>query len=127
MKIIYCPCGSNNKYTDCCGPYLDGNAIPTTAETLMRSRYTAYNLLRESYLLQTWHVSTRPAQLGLTDETTRKWLGLQIKRHDQQDDSHAIVEFVARYKIGGRAQRMQEVSRFVREDGRWFYVDGVQD
>jgi SEC-C motif domain protein len=124
MKDTLCPCGTNKKYADCCGRYLDGNAIPATAETLMRSRYTAYTLLREDYLLSTWHASTRPAQLGLAEEAASKWLGLQVKRHEQQDDSHAVVEFIARYKVGGRAQRMHEVSRFVREDGRWFYVDG---
>ena len=124
MKIIHCPCGTNKQYADCCGRYLDGNAIPATAEALMRSRYTAYTLLREEYLLNTWHISTRPEQLGLAEEACNKWLGLQIKRHEQQDDTHALVEFVARYKIGGRAHRIHELSRFVREDGRWFYVDG---
>lgn len=124
MKIIHCPCGTNKNYADCCGRYLDGTDIPATAEALMRSRYTAYTLLREDYLLATWHASTRPVQPGLADETTCKWLGLQIKRHEQRDDTHAVVEFVARYKISGRAHRMHEISRFVREDGRWFYVDG---
>ena len=90
----------------------------------MRSRYTAYTMLREDYVLATWHVSTRPVQLGLGDDAASKWLGLEVKRHQQQDDTHAIVEFVARYKLGGRAHRLHEVSRFVREDGRWFYVDG---
>ena len=121
---MLCPCGSNKQYADCCGRYLDCNEIPATAEILMRSRYTAYTLLREDYLLASWHVSTRQAQLGLTEETASKWLGLQVKRHEQQDDSHAVVEFIARYKVGGRAHRLHEVSRFVREDGRWFYVDG---
>jgi SEC-C motif domain protein len=90
----------------------------------MRSRYTAYTLLRESYLLATWHVSTRPVQLGLAEDAASKWLGLQVKQHQQQDDSHAVVEFIARYKVAGRAHRLHEVSRFVREDGRWFYLDG---
>ena len=90
----------------------------------MRSRYTAYTLLREDYLLATWYASTRPDKLGLADEPQGKWLGLEIKRHQQQDDTHAIVEFVARHKIGGRAYRMHEVSHFVREDDRWFYVNG---
>ena len=90
----------------------------------MRSRYTAYALLREDYLLATWHASTRPARLDLTAEAPSKWLGLEIKRHEQQDAEHAVVEFVARYKVAGRAHRLHEVSRFVREDGRWFYVDG---
>lgn len=127
MKDILCRCDTDKKFADCCGRYLDGNAIPATAEALMRSRYTAYTLLREDYLLATWHVSTRPAQLGLAAEAASKWLRLQVKRHEQQDDSHAVVEFVARYKIGGRAHRLHEVSRFVREDGRWFYVDGDLD
>ena len=119
-----CPCESNKKYADCCGRYLVDNEIPATAETLMRSRYAAYTLLREDYLLATWHISTRPEKLGLAEEASNKWLGLQIKRHEQQDDTHALVEFVARYKVGGRAHRLHEVSRFVLEEGRWFYVDG---
>jgi len=90
----------------------------------MRSRYTAYTLLREDYLLATWHTSTRPRSLNLAADAATKWIGLEVKRHEQQDADHAIVEFVARYKVNGRAHRLHEVSRFVREDGRWFYVDG---
>ncbi len=93
----------------------------------MRSRYTAYTQLREDYLLQTWHPSTRPASLGLAEEAPTKWLGLDVKRHEQQDADHAIVEFIARYKVNGRAHRLHEVSRFVCEEGRWFYVDGIVD
>ena len=74
--------------------------------------------------MATWHASTRPQQIELAAETTTKWLGLQVNRHEQKDDTHALVEFIARYKVGGRAHRMHETSRFVREDGRWFYVDG---
>ncbi len=90
----------------------------------MRSRYTAYTLQREDYLLATWHASTRPAALGLADEAPAKWLGLEVKRLALQDAEHATVEFVARQKVGGRAFRLHETSRFVREEGRWFYVDG---
>ena len=125
MKDNLCPCGSIKKFNACCGRYLNGAEPPPDSEALMRSRYTAYTLLREDYLLTTWHASTRPAQLALADDAASKWLGLQVKRHEQQDDTHALVEFVARCKIGGRAHRMHEVSRFVRENGRWFYVDGV--
>ncbi|HUX91344.1 MAG TPA: YchJ family metal-binding protein [Gallionellaceae bacterium] len=120
-----CPCGSQKKYAGCCGPYLDGNVIPATAEALMRSRYTAYTLLREEYLLASWHASSMPETLNLAAEAPGQWLGLEIKRHQQQDADHAQVEFVARYKVAGRAHRMHELSRFVREDGRWFYVDGA--
>ena len=123
-KTIICPCGSDKKYPDCCGRYIDSGEIAPTAEALMRSRYTAYTMLREDYVRSTWHSSTRPAALGLADDAATKWLGLEVKRHEQQDADHAIVEFVARYKVNGRAHRLHEVSRFVREQGRWFYVDG---
>ncbi|MFA7400637.1 MAG: YchJ family metal-binding protein [Sideroxydans sp.] len=124
QNSIICPCGSTKPYTACCAPYIEGNAPAPTAEALMRSRYTAYTLLREDYLLATWHTSTRPTSLDLAADTATKWIGLEVRRHEQQDADHAIVEFVARYKVNGRAHRLQEVSRFVRENGRWFYVDG---
>jgi SEC-C motif domain protein len=119
-----CPCGSGKSLTSCCGPHLDNGEPAPTAEALMRSRYSAYVALREDYLLATWHPTTRPTTLDLAHEAPTKWLGLDVRRHEQQDADHAIVEFVARYKINGRAHRLQEVSRFVREDGRWLYLDG---
>ncbi len=124
-KIIDCPCsGGGKNYADCCGRYLDdGEKIPT-AEALMRSRYTAYTLLREDYLLATWCQSTRPASLGLASEPRSKWIGLEVRRHEQLDSNQAVVEFVARYKVGGRAYRLHESSRFVRKAGQWFYVNG---
>ena len=90
----------------------------------MRSRYSAYVLGLAPYLLATWHASTRPTALDLDKETSPRWLGLDIKRHQATGPDSAVVEFVARYKTGGRAHRLHEVSRFVREDGRWYYVDG---
>ncbi len=124
-KLMDCPCGSGKEFGGCCARYFEGAEVAPTAEALMRSRYTAYTLQREDYLLSTWHASTRPAQLGLAEEPPTKWLGLEVKRHEQQDEDHAIVEFVARYKVNGRAHRLHEVSRFVREAGQWFYVDGA--
>ncbi len=104
--------------------YIDGGEVAPTAEALMRSRYTAYTMLREEYLLATWHPSTRPALLGLAEDAPTKWLGLEVRRHEQRDEHHAIVEFVARYKVNGRACRLHEVSRFVSEAACWYYVDG---
>lgn len=89
----------------------------------MRSRYSAYVLGLEPYLLQTWAEETRPAALGLNEQPQPKWLGLEV-RHAAESGDTAVVEFVARYKINGRAERMQERSRFVRRDGRWYYIDG---
>ena len=90
----------------------------------MRSRYSAYFLALEPYLLATWHASTRPSPPLFDEAQNPRWLGLEIKRHETTGSDSAIVEFVARYKVGGRAHRLHETSRFVREDGRWFYVDG---
>jgi SEC-C motif-containing protein len=124
-QSILCPCGNANKeYTDCCARYLNGREDAATAEALMRSRYTAYTLENEDYLLATWHPSTRPDSLKLADGPHKKWLGLRVSRHEQTGENHSVVEFVARYKVGGRAHRLHEISRFVRESGRWFYVDG---
>jgi len=89
----------------------------------MRSRYSAFALDLTDYLLATWHASTRPPRLD-ANEPGLKWLGLDVRRHSAPDADHATVEFVARNKLGGRARRLHELSRFTREDGRWFYVDG---
>lgn len=94
-----------------------------SAEALMRSRYTAYVRERFDYLLATWHASTRPATLE-RDEPLPRWLGLEVRRSDVVDAGHAKVEFVARYRLAGRGHRLHETSRFVCEDGRWFYLDG---
>ena len=96
------------------------------AESLMRSRYSAYARGLEDYLLATWHPSTRPGPLDLGAAPQPKWLGLEIKACSERGDA-ATVEFVARCRIGGRARRLHEVSRFLRENGRWYYVDGVID
>lgn len=89
----------------------------------MRSRYSAYVLKMTPYLLHTWHPDSRPATLELATDHT-KWLGLEVKKHTVESENGATVEFVARYKIDGRAHRLHEISRFVREDGQWFYLDG---
>jgi SEC-C motif-containing protein len=117
-----CPCGGS-AYAACCGRFIEGGAIPQTAEELMRSRYTAYTQRNEPYLKATWHASTRPDDPVTQDDEGMKWLGLEVRKHAPAGDD-ATVEFVARYKVGGRAHRLHEVSRFVREEGRWFYVDG---
>ncbi len=92
----------------------------------MRSRYSAYVLKLHDYLLATWHESTRPGSLvDSQEDTPTRWLDLTVKRHEQSDATHAIVEFVARFRTDGRGHRLHETSRFVREDGRWFYVDGA--
>ena len=117
-----CPCGRPLAYATCCGRWHAGEPAPD-AEALMRSRYSAYVLGLRDYLLATWHASTRPATLEL--ESGVKWLGLEVRAHRAIDADHAEVEFVARSRLAGRASRLHERSRFVREGGQWFYVGAV--
>jgi SEC-C motif-containing protein len=127
-----CPCGHADakgrllSYDRCCGRYIDHwEALPAPdAEALMRSRYTAFVREDATYLLATWHGSQRPQALDF--EPAARWLGLEVKAFEPTGEDTAEVEFVARYRLAGRAVRLHERSRFVREGGRWYYVDGEQ-
>ncbi len=134
MKPVPCPCGGAS-YAACCQPFHSGAAIPASAEQLMRSRYSAYTLRMEDYLKATWHPSTRPTDAIVDPDERLQWLGLEVKsglrlrqRKEETEPDSDSVEFVARYRVNGRAHRLHELSRFVREreDGvaRWYYLDG---
>ena len=123
MSESACPCGSGRTLKDCCGRHHAGEPAPD-AERLMRSRYSAYVLGLGDYLRATWHPDTCPASLDLDVPPRPQWLGLSVKAHRPLDATHATVEFVARYKLNGRAFRLHETSRFEKLDGRWRYVDG---
>lgn len=86
----------------------------------MRSRYSAYVVGLIDYLLATWHPSSSPGDLDLPPV---KWLGLEV-RHAETSGDAGMVEFVARCRVNGRAQRLHESSRFIRQDRRWYYIDG---
>jgi len=120
-----CPCGSGDGYDVCCGALHAGRRPAPTAEALMRSRYTAFAVRDAAYLLATWHPSNRPDVLDLDDDVT--WRRLEIVRTDAGGpwDEEGLVEFVAHYAEPAGRGRLHETSRFVREDGRWLYVDGV--
>jgi SEC-C motif-containing protein len=122
MPDDVCPCGSGGSYADCCGRFIEGAELPRTAEELMRSRYSAYVRGETGYLVATWHPTTRPANLDLAEPAT--WLGLRIVAREAggAEDATGVVEFVARYKIGGKAHRLHEHSRFRRHGGRWVYI-----
>lgn len=119
-----CPCGSNLTGQDCCIAILEGKSEAGTAKALMRSRYTAYTLRNSDYLLGTWHPAYRPASLEFM--TDQKWLGLKIMAIEagQVGNDQGNVEFVARYKIAGRAHRLHEISQFEKLGGRWVYLHG---
>lgn len=119
-----CVCESGKPYAECCAPYHAGTPAPN-AEALMRSRYSAYVLGFESYVLSTWHPDKRPISLNLDKDPPIKWLGLQVKRSEQRDATHALVEFVARYKLNGKGERLHEISTFVKVNDAWYYLNGV--
>ncbi len=118
-----CPCDGEQLYAACCGPWhagLSASVHAPTPEALMRSRYSAYVMGLIDYLMATWHPSTSPGDLELSPV---KWLGLEV-RHTETGGDAGVVEFVARCRTSNGAQRLHESSRFVRQDGRWYYIDG---
>lgn len=126
-----CPCrdgdtdadGTQIAYSVCCQPFHDGldtGVHAPTPEALMRSRYSAYVLGRADYLLATWLPETAPGELDISPV---KWLGLQIRNAESAGEA-GVVEFVARCRVNGRAQRLHEISRFLLHEGRWYYIDG---
>ena len=119
-----CPCESGKLYKHCCQPLIERTGDAATAEQLMRSRYSAFVSAKEDYLRYSWHPDTCPKTIHL--DTDSKWLGLKIKytTGGGESDNSGTVEFVARYKIMGKAHRIHETSRFTRIDGRWVYLDG---
>ncbi len=125
-----CPCGSGSLLTECCGPYLDAVASAPTAEALMRSRYTAHVLGRYDYLDETVHPDIRDEadhnEMRKWSEAV-EWLGLDIlsTKDGKEDQQTGEVSFTARYSVNGMPQELREDAFFRRENGRWFYADGV--
>ena len=122
-----CPCGQPFTYTNCCEPYLNLTKIAPSPLALMRSRYTAYVLENEAYLLATWHHTTRPEALNLTNNPIKtKWIRLEILNSTQQAQTGS-VNFVAYYKENGRLLKLSENSHFVFENQRYYYVCCVEE
>lgn len=128
-----CPCLSGETYGACCGRFHVGLAAggpdavtAPTAEALMRSRYAAFVVGDADYLLATWHPSTRPADLDLDDDVTWRRLDVVATSAGGPLDRTGVVEFVAHFRSAETRERgsLHEVSSFVREGGRWYYVDG---
>jgi SEC-C motif-containing protein len=122
MKMIEpCPCGLDKTYQDCCYAYHSGEATAQSPEALMRSRYSAFVGRLASYLEATWHSSSRPPLLDLSDSPN--WLKLQVIS-SSVDQNKGQVHFRAFYKDGNDVAFMEEQSDFVQEDGKWYYLDG---
>ena len=122
---LSCPCGSIS-YKECCGIYHSGEQSAPNAEKLMRSRYSAYVLKDDAYLLKTWQKEHCPLEPLFDIQDKTQWMGLTIKSfHENKTQKSATVEFVAIYKINGKAHRLHEISNFVIENDQWVYVDGT--
>lgn len=122
-----CPCGSGRDYAHCCGVFHRGERLATTAEALMRSRYAAYVHGNSAYLMQTWHASTRPEQLALSDQPVWQRLEILDCVAGQVGDIDGVVEFIAQYQSEQGPGSLRERSRFRCEQGAWFYLDGQVD
>ncbi len=123
-----CPCGSGSSYDECCGPLHTGATIASTAEQLMRSRYTAFVLNDDDYLLKSWHPSRRPTSIELHPGI--EWRRLQVRETagGTPTDDSGTVEFIAHFWDPEHQQyeRHHEISRFVRHKDRWLYVEPVE-
>jgi SEC-C motif domain protein len=133
MDAERCPCQSGLDYAECCGPAHRGERAPSTAEALMRSRYSAYATGEADYLLDTWDSATRPRELTLVQG--RRWVGLEIlgKTGGGLGETTATVEFAAHWRDAaepgensGRRGVQRENSRFQRDGQRWFYTGPVR-
>lgn len=124
---MQCPCGSGDTYRVCCQSFIEAKAIPTTAEQLMRSRFSAYALKNADYLFHSYAKESRGdnSLVDIQDWAEQTlWLALVIISTEQSDDEFHYVEFAATYLTGNELWQMQENSRFIKEDGKWCYVDG---
>jgi len=121
-----CPCGSGLAYAACCGPFHAGDAKAPTAEALMRSRYSAFAVGDEAYLLRTWHPATRPDRIGL-GEDDRRWKGLDILATTGGTPlhTHGTVHFRARFSGAEGPGSQTENSTFERVGADWYYVDAL--
>ncbi|PDP84571.1 hypothetical protein CQJ94_28130 [Glycomyces fuscus] len=122
-----CPCGGSAAYRDCCGRLHSGRATASTAEQLMRSRYSAFAVGDRDYLLRTWHPSTRPRSLDLDPGT--EWVRLEVLSATGGTPFHneGTVAFRAVHRAGAREGVLDEHSRFVRHEGGWVYLDAIAD
>jgi SEC-C motif-containing protein len=125
-----CPCGSGRLLSACCEPYLSGTSPAPTAEALMRARYSAFATGRIDYLEETLLPETRHDfdRAHVTDWAgSSQWIGLEVLAVSDggEGDDEGMVEFVAHFTVGGRDHHHHEKSRFVKRDGRWWYLDGV--
>ncbi len=122
---VQCPCGSGRLFTECCRPVIEKHERASSPEELMRSRYTAFTLGNNRYLMESWAEETRPREIN-ADEGAIQWLGLTVESCEggEDDSKEGTVTFTARFLSGRHLCSLHERSRFIRKKGLWFYLDG---
>ena len=128
-KKVFCYCGSQRFYEECCFPFISGNLKPETPAQLMRSRYSAFCIKDIEYLISTHHFSKhQPNEREILLQTIHEtqWFGLKVLKTDTSQINHGIgyVEFAAFYKNSEIGQ-LHENSKFIYENGQWYYLDGI--
>jgi SEC-C motif domain protein len=123
-----CPCNSNKQFVDCCEPILQNLGNAKTAEQLMRSRYTAFTLADNEYLMKSWAAETRPEDIHAEDDRIQ-WLKLQVEECEQGglEDKTGIVTFTASFLSSGHLCKLHEKSNFIKEKDTWYYLDGKSE
>ncbi|WP_054180842.1 YchJ family protein [Trabulsiella odontotermitis] len=125
-----CPCGSALEYSLCCQRYLSGAQLAPDPSQLMRSRYTAFVMKDVDYLLKTWHPSCQAAHFRGDIEhgfTGTEWLGLTVFATEPGNhENEGFVSFVARFREHNKTGAIIERSRFLKENGQWYYIDGTR-
>ncbi len=123
---VSCQCGSGLEYDQCCGLYHSGEQQPATAESLMRSRFTAFAMRNEAYLLASWEGAKRPRRVDFSKNAVA-WVRLDIvsTKKGGARDSKGMVQFKAFYLQECEEYVVNEISRFRKLRGRWYYLDGA--
>jgi len=130
-----CPCQSKTTYGHCCQPYHAGTHLPTEAEQLMRSRYSAYVLGLADYLIKTTHrehpqyrkntALWREEIVSYCNQATFTQLNITAIKVINPDE--ALVTFEAQFLLNETPTSLNETSHFKRIGARWLYHSGVLD
>jgi SEC-C motif-containing protein len=124
---MHCPCDSQKDYSSCCEPYITGKKNPETPEALMRSRYTAYTMADINYIKAT---TRHEALIGFQELDAKHWakrvcwIKLKVHNSSIENANTGYVEFEAQFVDGSRLKSIHEKSKFIREEGLWYYVKG---
>lgn len=126
-----CPCESQQTYESCCLPIHQHHQNAHTPEQLMRARYSAHVKGLVDFVVATYHPSCEAEKErdAIADSIASDWCGLEVvstapgEHHDE-----GFVTFKAYFSAEqGRSTQtlcLEERSRFVRENGLWYYIDG---